>query len=151
MLLFIVASCENEDNDPQFTLTETSDTVAFSNTLLDTYYISYETRLNIAERLFWNKPDFGGITEINYKVEVSTSEMFASDAAASFDSGVITDTSYAISVENLWTAATALGLDDDPTTTDKGNVGTVYARVTATVGDPTNSNGSVLGSRRWCF
>ena len=141
MLLFIVASCENEDNDPQFTIPVTTDEIAFSNTLLDAYYISYETRLNIAERLFWNKPDFGAVTEVNYKVEVSTSEMFASDAAASFDSGVITDMSYAISVENLWAAATALGLDDDPTTTDKGNVGTVYARVTASVGDPTNSNG----------
>ena len=141
MLLFIVASCENEDNDPQFTLAETSDTIAFSNALLDTYYISYETRLNIAERLLWNKPDFGAITEINYKVEVSTSQTFASDAASSFDSGVITDTSYAIPVENLWAAATAMGLDDDPTTADKGNLGTVYARVTATVGDPGNSNG----------
>jgi len=80
MLLFIVASCENEDNDPQFTLAETSDTIAFTNTLLDTYYISYETRLNIAERLLWNKPDFGGITEINYKVEVSTIQTFATDA-----------------------------------------------------------------------
>ena len=141
MLLLLVASCENEDNDPQFTLAETSDTIAFSNTLLDTYYISYETRLNIAERLLWNKPDFGAVTEINYKVEVSTSQTFAADAASSFDSGTLTENSYAISVENLWAAATALGLDDDPTTTDKGNVGTVYARVTATVGDPENSNG----------
>ncbi len=141
-LLFVAVGCENEDDDPQFTLTETSDAVAFSNTLLQTYYLSYETRTNIAERLLWNKPDFGAVTQVNYKVEVSTSQTFAADAVASFDSGTITDTTYAITVEQLWTAALALGLDDDPTTTDKGNTGTVYARVTASVGDPTNSNGT---------
>ena len=88
-LLFVAVGCENEDDDPQFTLTETSDAVAFSNTLLQTYYLSYETRTNIAERLLWNKPDFGAVTQVNYKVEVSTSQTFATDAAASFDSGTI--------------------------------------------------------------
>jgi len=140
-ILFVTVGCENEDDDPQFTLAVTSDTITFSNALLDTYYLSYETRTNIAERLLWNKPDFGAVTQVDYKVEVSTSQTFASDAAASFDSGTITNTSYSMTVEQLWTLAMALGLDDDPTTTDKGNVGEVYVRVSASVGDASNSNG----------
>lgn len=141
MLLFVAVGCINEDNDPQFTVAETSETVGFTNTLLSTYYLTYETRMNIAERFLWNKPDFGAPTEISYTVEVSTSETFESGAVASFDSGTITDTSYTITVEQLWTAALAMGLDADPSTTDKGNTGVLYARVIATVGDSTNSNG----------
>lgn len=140
-LLFIAISCENQDDDPQFVLTEASETIELSNDLLDTYYLSYETRNNLAERLMWNTPDFGAATEVNFVVEGSSSQTFSSDAVTSFSSGNITDTMYAITVDELLTSAIAMGLDDDPTTTDKGNTGSIYLRVTASVGDPNDSNG----------
>ena len=89
----------------------------------------------------WNTPNFGAATEINFGVEGSSSQTFSSDAITSFSSGNITDTMYAITVDELLTSAIAMGLDDDPTTTDKGNTGSIYLRVTASVGDPNDSNG----------
>lgn len=142
MLLFIIVSCENEDNDPQFTIPVTTDEIAFTNSFLGTYYISLDTSTNIAERVVWNAPDFGAITEIKYTVDISPSQAFEASAdEGAFSSGKILETHFAITVDALLKTAAKMNLDSDPNTSDKGNTGILYVRVTAEAGDATNSNG----------
>jgi len=144
-LLFIAFSCENEDDGPEFTVMPPSEDVAFTNSFLDDYLLSAQTSANIAERLLWNTPSFGAQTSITFTVEGSSTNLFAATDPGYFSSGALTENNYAVSVANLLAIADALDLDGDPTS-DKDSSGMAYLRVTASVGDATDSNGSSVVS-----
>lgn len=144
-LLFIAFSCENEDDGPEFTVIPPSEDVAFTNSFLDDYLLSAQTSANIAERLLWNTPSFGAQTSVSFTVEGSSTNLFAATDPGYFSSGALTENNYAVSVANLLTIADALDLDGDPTS-GKESSGMAYLRVTASVGDATDSNGSSVVS-----
>ena len=144
-LLFIAFSCENEDDGPEFTVTPPSEDVAFTNSFLDDYLLSAQTSANIAERLLWNTPSFGAQTSVSFTVEGSSTNLFAATDPGYFSSGALTENNYAVSVANLLTIADALDLDGDPTS-GKESSGMAFLRVTASVGDATDSNGSSVVS-----
>ena len=144
-LLFIAFSCENEDDGPEFTVTPPSEDVAFTNSFLDDYLLSAQTSANIAERLLWNTPSFGAQTSVSFTIEGSSTNLFAATDPGYFSSGALTENNYAVSVANLLTIADALDLDGDPTS-GKESSGMAYLRVTASVGDATDSNGSSVVS-----
>lgn len=139
-ILFVAVGCENEDDGPLFTVQEPSETVGFTNTFLGEYLISPQTKDNIAERLLWNTPSFGGTTAVNFKVEGSNTNEFNTTDAGYFVADNLNVTNYAVSVESLLKVATALDLNGDPTSGKEAS-GTAYLRVTASIGDPANSNG----------
>lgn len=140
LLLAVVVSCEKEDY-LVFTAQEPSEEVSFTNNTSDTYFLTAETKTNIAERFVWNQPDFGAPTTVNYLVEGSTTEDFAT---ISYDSGTLSETNHAVTVDNLMTLAMEMGLDADPATTgsdgEPNNSGTVYFRVKAFVGSDGATN-----------
>lgn len=140
-LLFIAFSCENEDDGPEFTVIPPSEEVAFTNSFLDDYLLSAQTSANIAERLLWNTPSFGAQTSVSFTVEGSSTNLFAATDPGYFSSGTLTENNYAVSVANLLAIADALDLVGDPTS-GKDSSGMAYLRVTASVGDATDSNGS---------
>lgn len=144
-LLFIAFSCENEDDGPEFTVIPPSEDVAFTNSFLDDYLLSAQTSANIAERLLWNTPSFGAQTSVSFTVEGSSTNLFAATDPGYFSSGALTENNYAVSVANLLTIADALDLDGDPTS-GKESSGMAFLRVTASVGDATDSNGSSVVS-----
>ena len=144
-LLFIAFSCVNEDDGPEFTVTPPSEDVAFTNTFLDDYLLSAQTSANIAERLLWNTPSFGAQTSVSFTIEGSSTNLFGATDPGYFSSGALTENNYAVSVANLLTIADALDLDGDPTS-GKESSGMAYLRVTASVGDATDSNGSSVVS-----
>ncbi len=144
-LLFIAFSCENEDDGPEFTVIPPSEEVAFTNSFLADYLLSTQTSANIAERLLWNTPSFGAQTSVSFTVEGSSTNLFAANDPGYFSSGALTENNYAISVANLLAIADALDLDGDPTS-GKESSGAAYLRVTASVGDATDSNGSSVVS-----
>jgi hypothetical protein len=144
-LLFIAFSCENEDDGPEFTVIPPSEEVAFTNSFLDDYLLSAQTSANIAERLLWNTPSFGAQTSVSFTVEGSSTNLFAATDPGYFSSGALTENNYAVSVANLLAIADALDLDGDPTS-GKDSSGMAYLRVTASVGDATDSNGSSVVS-----
>ena len=144
-LLFIAFSCENEDDGPEFTVIPPSEEVAFTNSFLDDYLLSTQTSANIAERLLWNTPSFGAQTSVSFTVEGSSTNLFAATDPGYFSSGALTESNYAVSVANLLAIADALDLDGDPTS-GKESSGMAFLRVTASVGDATESNGSSVVS-----
>ncbi len=144
-LLFIAFSCENEDDGPEFTVIPPSEEVAFTNSFLDDYLLSAQTSANIAERLLWNTPSFGAQTSVSFTVEGSSTNLFAATDPGYFSSGALTENNYAVSVANLLAISDALDLDGDPTS-GKDSSGMAYLRVTASVGDATDSNGSSVVS-----
>lgn len=144
-LLFIAFSCENEDDGPEFTVIPPSEEVAFTNSFLDDYLLSAQTSANIAERLLWNTPSFGAQTSVSFTVEGSSTNLFAATDPGYFSSGALTENNYAVSIANLLAIADALDLDGDPTS-GKDSSGMAYLRVTASVGDATDSNGSSVVS-----
>lgn len=135
MALTVFSACENDDLVPEFTLQAASENVAFQNTFLAEYLLSSETGNNIAERLVWNKVDFGVPTEVSYQLEGSISESFDAESDFEYDSGALTETNASVTIKKLLDMAVGLELDDDPSTTDAegnpNNTGTVYFRVTA--------------------
>lgn len=144
-LLFIAFSCENEDDGPEFTVIPPSEDVAFTNSFLDEYLLSAQTSANIAERLLWNTPSFGAQTSVSFTVEGSSTNLFAATDPGYFSAKDLTENNYAISVANLLGIADALDLDGDPTS-GKESSGMAYLRVSASVGDATDSNGSSVVS-----
>lgn len=128
-LSFLTVACENDDFVPEFTLQEASEQVAFVNSFSNEYLLSSDTKNNIAERFVWNQPEFGVQTAVSYSVEGSITEPFDNIV---YESGTLSDNNHAVTVDALLTIAQDyLNLDDDPTTEDIGNTGTVYFRVKA--------------------
>ena len=120
---------------PEFTLQEPSQQVNFTSIISEEYLLSNDTKNNVAERLVWNTPDFGVPTEVRYSVEGSITENFDE---LGYESGDLSITNHAITVAKLMEMAVALGLDDDPATTNDddspNNTGQVYFRVRAFAG-----------------
>ena len=133
MLLFATIACEKEDF-LVFTAT-TNGTLSFQNEVQSVYKLSNATSSNIAERFVWNEPDFDAPTTVTYLVEISTSSDFSS---ISMNSGDTSNNHFGVTVANLIEIATALGLDEDPSTNDANGepntTGVVYARVKAFAG-----------------
>lgn len=132
LLLGIIASCENDDVVPEFTLQPPSEEVAFSSVFSEEYVLSQETLDNVAERFVWNPATFEVPTQVGYRLTGSISQTFD---RIDFDSGTISETNRAIDVSDLMTMADSLGLDRDPSTNfedgSPNNKGQVYFRVTA--------------------
>jgi len=135
LALVFFTACENDDHIPEFTLQPASGEVAFQNDFATEYLLSAQTGGNPAERFVWNQVDFGVPTEVSYKLEGSISENFDAEGQYQFDSGNVTTNNASVSVNQLLTMATGLGLDNDPATTDDqgnpNNTGTVYFKVSA--------------------
>jgi len=133
MLLFATIACEKEDF-LVFTAT-TNGTLSFQNEVQSVYKLSNATSSNIAERFVWNEPDFDAPTTVTYLVEISTSSDFSS---ISMNSGDTSNNHFGVTVANLIEIATALGLDEDPSTNDANGepntTGVAYARVKAFAG-----------------
>lgn len=140
LLLAVVVSCEKEDY-LVFTAKEPTEDVSFTNSTSDTYFLTAETKSNIAERFVWNKPDFDAPTTVNYRVEGSVNQDFST---IDYDSGTLSETNHAVKVSDLMDLATTMGLDTDPSTTgpdgEPNNTGTVYFRVHAFVGSDQATN-----------
>lgn len=140
LLLAVVVSCEKEDY-LVFTAKEPTEEVSFTNSTSDTYFLTAETKSNIAERFVWNRPDFDAPTTVNYRVEGSVNQDFST---IDYDSGTLSETNHAVTVNDLLGLATMMGLDTDPSTTgpegEPNNTGTVYFRVHAFVGSSEATN-----------
>jgi len=151
LMMVGVSSCEKED----FLIftTTTNDTLAFSNEFQSVYKISNATSSNVAERLVWNKPDFGVPSTVTYVVELSATADFGTIL---LNSGDTSNIHYGIGVSDLIAIATELGLDEDPSTTNAdgtpNTTATLYARVKAFAGSSSDgansttivSNGSAM-------
>tara|TARA_R110002020_G_scaffold296658_1_gene512268 strand:- start:36801 stop:37952 length:1152 start_codon:yes stop_codon:yes gene_type:complete len=123
-----------EDDTLQFVAEEPAEGVSFSNSFATEYLLSAETEANIAERFIWNAADFDAPINVTYDLEASTEADFSTLDIL----GSTTDTNQAVTVEQLMVFASALGLDDDPDTTDTegipNNTGQVYFRLHAYTG-----------------
>ncbi len=123
-------SCEDPFG-PQFTVDGSPDSVvlAFNNTFLDTYFLDTDVEDNIAERFFWEKPDFGATINLSYDIQGSIDPTFSTFETV----GTTNETNYGVTIGDLIGFARDQGLDDDPaTTTETGapnNVGEVYFRL----------------------
>lgn len=134
-------ACDNED----YLVIEAirpSEDINFTNQLAENYQLTEATTDNIAERFVWNQPDFGAQTPLNYVLEGSIDEEFAT---VDYASGSVSATNKAVTVGEILEMAELLGLDADAATTDEkgdpNNAGTVYFRVNAYVGDVEAANG----------
>lgn len=142
--ILLFSSCEDEDN-LVFQIDNDTENLIFTNDLLAEYMISESFADNIAERLTWEDANFGAPVNVNY-------ELSAGIEADLSDGGIIGTTSrtnLAVSVEQLLTFASQLGLDSDPTTTNEdgtpNNTGIVYFQLTAMAGEG-NSEDAVITS-----
>jgi len=143
ILAFGFFSCEEDDNI-NFVLQPSSDTVEFTTNLSARYLISDATAANVADRLTWNPVDFGVPTVVTYTLEGSMDNTTFEEIAST------TETNIAISVRTLLDFAEELGLDADPATVDDAgnpnNTGVAYFRVIAAAGDGSASNTSTTVS-----
>ena len=87
LMMVGISSCEKED----FLIftTTTNDTLSFSNEFQPVYKLSNATSSKVAERLVWNKPDFGTPSTVTYVVEVSATDDFATVLLSSGDTSNI--------------------------------------------------------------
>ncbi|WP_156115604.1 SusE domain-containing protein [Psychroserpens sp. Hel_I_66] len=131
-LLFIALlgfnSCETED-DVVF-IANTSE-LSFSNTFQSEYILTPATAGNLAERFTWNSVETGVPTNVSYELQKSIIGDF-SDAELI---GTTTANEIAVTVGDMLGFANEAGLDNDPTTTDIPNTGTVSFRLKSVVGD----------------
>ena len=129
---FLFSNCN--ENEPDLFIADLSAAeITFENTFASEYLLSKETEDNIADRFLWNKPT--PITTSNYELEASVSSDFIT-----FNSlGRTTATNHIVLVGQLLDLATALNLDDDPTTTDvngdANDSGVIYLRIKAAIGN----------------
>ena len=142
-LMWGTVACEKEDF---LIFTATTDgTLSIQNEVQSVYKLSNATATNIAERLVWNAPDFDAPTTVTYVVELSSTSNFST---VSFNSGDTSNTHFGITVANLIDIATAMGLDEDPSTNnangDPNTTGMVYARVKAFAGSSSSGANAAL-------
>lgn len=130
LIAFGAWSCEDDDR-LIISSQEPSGQVMFTNTFLNEYILTPETKNNIAERFVWNSPDFGLATPNEYQLQGSTTEDFSEITVL----GTTPDTNFGVNVDQMLSLATNAGLDNDPSSEDKPNVGSLYFRVRAYIGD----------------
>jgi hypothetical protein len=131
-------ACE-EENNLVFTAQPSAEGVEFLTSAAAEYLLSSDTQDNIAERFVWNVADFGTETNVNYDLEGSLTSSFDEVELL----GSTNTTNLSITVKQLLTFAKALGLDDDPSTTDgngqPNNTGEVFVRLRAYAGNGTGN------------
>src|SRR5690606_24823737 len=130
MIALGALSCETDDN-LLVTSQEPSEDVIFTNTFLNEYILTPETRNNIAERFVWNSPDFGIATPNGYDLEASITEDFSEITSM----GSTAENNMGVTINQMLSLATLAGLDNDPNTEDLPNTGSLYFRVRAYMGD----------------
>ena len=140
------AACQ-QDDDLEFVATEATD-LAFSTTFLDNYVLNSTLSDNLAERFTWNNADFGVATNVTYSLQAATladfSDYIASDEL--YNLGNTSGNEIPVTVGQMIDLAEAAGLDNDPAT-EASNVGSLYFRLMAVVGDeglPTMSDVQAL-------
>lgn len=130
LIAFGAVSCETDDN-LMVTSAVPSENVEFTNTFLNEYILTPETRNNIAERFVWNSPDFGIATPNGYDLEASITEDFSEITSM----GSTAENNMGVTINQMLSLATLAGLDNDPNTEDLPNTGSLYFRVRAYMGD----------------
>jgi starch-binding outer membrane protein SusE/F len=137
--LLAFQACE-EPNTLEFVARPDADGIAFTNSFSNVYLLSEATAENIAERFVWDSADFEVPTNVTYELQGSIDPAFAAFELV----GSTNATNLAVTVEQMLAFADALGLDDDPATTDDlGNpnhTGTVYFRIRAYPGAGTGNS-----------
>ena len=134
VLLLVLAivgfnSCQ-EDDDLQF-IAQAQGDFMFSNAFLEQYVLIPEAADNIAERFTWDNANFEVPTNTTYELQRSLAGDFT-------DMIVVESTSaneIAVTIGQMLDLAEEAGLDNDPSTTDIPNTGTVTFRLRAFVGD----------------
>lgn len=122
-------SCSSDD-DVVFIAEPDPEGITFTNSFSSTYILTPATATNTAERFVWNIIDVDVPTNIVYELQGSTSESFDDFTVM----GTSSDNNLAITVQQLLDLAEEAGLDNDPTTEDMPNTGTLYFRVVASAG-----------------
>ena len=129
MLAVITFSSCTQDDDFKFTAKEPSSGISFTNSFLESYVLTPATSSNLGERFTWTSADYGVPTLVNYKLEKSITGDFT-------DAETIGETNgneLAITIGDLLSYATELGLDNDPNT-EAPDTGVVSFRLKASVG-----------------
>ena len=127
--LISLNSCTEDDS---FTFVAKPDPVglAFTSNVSDNYNLTAANGDNLAERFVWNPVDFDVQTPITYELQGSASQDFSN-----FDViGTSSETNIGVTTAQMMSLASDAGLDNDPTTEDMPNTGTIYFRVRAYVG-----------------
>lgn len=120
----------SSDDDVVFIAQPDTEGISFTNTFSPNYTLTRGTAENIAERFVWNLIDLEVPTNISYELQGSSIETFENLEPLGTTSG----NNLAITVQQLLDLAEDAGLDNDPTTDDKPNTGTLYFRVVASAG-----------------
>ncbi|WP_166967076.1 SusE domain-containing protein [Yeosuana marina] len=129
MLAVITFSSCTQDDDFKFTAKEPSSGISFTNSFLESYVLTPATSSNLGERFTWTSADYGVPTLVNYKLEKSITGDFT-------DAETIGETNgneLAVTIGQLLSYATELGLDNDPNT-EAPDTGVVSFRLKASVG-----------------
>ncbi|WP_435412418.1 SusE domain-containing protein [Psychroserpens mesophilus] len=124
-----------QDDDLEFVATEATD-LAFTTTFLSNYVLNSTVSENLAERFTWDDANFGVATNVTYSLQAATLEDF-SDYIAGDDLYNIGNTSgneIPVTVGEMIDLAEVAGLDNDPAT-EASNIGVLYFRLMAVVGD----------------
>lgn len=140
--ILVMISCESDDNF-RFQINNESSELEIVNDLLGEYLISQQIAGNIAERLVWNAVDFGAPVNITYELYGSVSAEFDESEQI----GSTSQTNMAITVGDLMDFATALGLDDDPSTLGEdglpNDAGQVFLKLRAFAGSGGSDDGEI--------
>lgn len=132
--VFAFTACQ-EDDSLDFVATEASD-LAFSTTFLSNYVLNASVSNNLAERFTWNNANFGVPTNVTYSLQAATLEDFSDyvSGEALYNLGNTSGNEIPVTVGQMIDLAEAAGLDNDAAT-EAPNVGSVYFRLMAVVGD----------------
>lgn len=122
-------SCSSDD-DVVFIAQPDPEGISFTNSFSPTYILTSATASNNAERFVWNTVDVDVPTNVVYELQASTSESFEDFTIM----GTSSENNLAITVQQLMDLAEEAGLDNDPTTEDMPNTGTLFFRVVASAG-----------------
>ena len=118
------------DDDVVFTAQPDPEGVSFINTFSATYVLTNTASGNTAERFVWNPVDVDAPTNVTYEVQGSTTQEFNDYTVL----GSTSETNLAVTVGQMMDLAEDAGLDNDPTTEDMPNTGTLFFRVVASAG-----------------
>lgn len=121
-------ACESDDS-LTYTAQPTGE-LSFTNSFLEEYVLIPSASGNLGERFTWNDADFEVETSINYELQKSISGDFTDMEVV----GTTAENSYAVTIGELLDYAEEAGLDNDASTEDMPNTGSVYFRVRATIG-----------------
>ena len=131
LLLITVIGFNACESDDSLTYTaQPNGELAFSNSFLSEYILTPAASGNLGERFTWNDADFDVETEINYELQKSITGDFTDMELV----GSTNQNAYAVTIGDMLDYAAEAGLDNDATTADIPNTGSVYFRLRASVG-----------------